>query len=373
MRMSRAALGSIPEICYSRTVNQHGEKTVLATTALHAASATPPTIHTVAQRAGVSKSTVSRYLQRSPHLTDEARDAIAKAIKELGYRPNGNARSMKDKRTHAVGVLVNDLRQPWFVEFLQGLGDALHRHELSPLVGDGRLDRRTDERLVNSFMDMRFDGLVLAGTMKVSETIIEAANRIPTVVGGSRLFDAPTTDLVVQDDNRVAQLAVNHLFELGHTSVAHVGSDTGVVFDARLGTYRDLMATRGLIERTELCDATEEGAYMAGLRLLDCAPEYRPTAIFAASDLIALGVMSAAAELGCRIPTDLSLVGVDNTYLARMRSINLTSVDIRAYDQGIMSGDTLARRIENPDRPATQQIVEPTLSVRRSTRSLSNA
>lgn len=327
-----------------------------------------PTIRTVAQLAGVSKSSVSRYLQRSPHLTDEARDSIAKAIKELDYRPNGNARSIRAKRTHSVGVLVNDLRQPWFVEFLQGLGDALHRHGLSPLVGDGRLDRRTDERLVNSFMDMRFDGLVLAGTMQVSDTIVEAANRIPTVVGGTRLFDASTIDLVVQDDNLVAQLAVNHLLELGHTSIAHVGSDAGVVFDARLSTYSSMMAARSLPTRIELCDSTEEGAYQAGLRLLDCRPEDRPTAVFAASDLIALGVMSAAAELGCRVPTDLSLVGVDNTHLAKMRSISLTSVDIRPYEQGRVCGDTLALRIEQPNRPATQHLVDPELCVRASTR-----
>ncbi|MCA0297213.1 MAG: LacI family transcriptional regulator [Actinobacteria bacterium] len=342
----------------------------MADTTLERAGGGAPTIRTVAQVAGVSKSSVSRYLQHSPHLTDEAREAIAKAIKELDYRPNANARSIRAKRTHSVGVLVNDLRQPWFVEFLQGLGDALHRHELSPLVGDGRLDRRTDERLVNSFMDMRFDGLVLAGTMQVSDTIVEAANRIPTVVGGTRLFDAPHIDLVVQDDDLVAQLAVDHLLELGHTAIAHVGSDAGVAFDARLARYSEMMTARGLPSSVELCDSTEEGAYQAGRRLLDRAPHERPTAIFAGSDLIALGVMSAAAELGCRVPADLSLVGVDNTHLAKMHSISLTSVDIQPYEQGRICGDTLALRIDDPDRPATEHLVEPGICVRKSTRSV---
>lgn len=100
--------------------------------------------------------------------------------------------------------------QGW-LNFLQGLGDALQCHGPYPLVADGRLDRRTYERLVNSFMDMRVGGLMLAGTMEVSDAIIEAANRIPTVMGGNRLFDSPTSDVVAQDDELVAQLALDHL------------------------------------------------------------------------------------------------------------------------------------------------------------------
>lgn len=332
-----------------------------------AAVGTTPTIRTVAELAGVSKSSVSRYLQHSPHLTAEAREAIARAIRELDYRPNANARSIKARRTYAVGVLVNDLRQPWFAEFLAGLGDSLHRHGLTALVGDGHLDRRTDERLVNSFMDMRFDGLVLAGTMTASATIVEAASRIPTVVGGTRLFAAPTTDLVVQDDEQVARLAVNHLLELRHRRIAYLGGRSGDVFEVRRAAYAELMAGSGLPGQVELCDPTEEGAYRAGLRLLDARPQDRPTAIFASSDLIALGVMSAAVGVGCSIPGELSVVGVDNTYLAGTKAIDLTSVDIRPQEQGRLCGDTLARRIEAPAEPATEQLVRPSLCVRGST------
>ncbi|MGI3782064.1 MAG: LacI family DNA-binding transcriptional regulator, partial [Janthinobacterium lividum] len=303
----------------------------------------------------------------SPHLTDQARQAIAHAIEELDYRPSAIARSIKAQRTYSVGVLVNDLRQPWFVEFLQGLGDALHRHGLYPLVADGRLDRRTDERLVNSFMDMRVDGLVLAGTMEASDAIVKAAGRIPTVLSGSRLFPSPTADLVAQDDTLVTRTALEHLRALGHDRITYVGGDSGVVFTLRGQAYSDMMKALGLTDHTELCDSTEEGGYRTGLQILDRPPEERPTAIYAASDLIALGIMSAAAELGQRIPDDISIVGVDNTHLAKMRSIQLTSVDILPYEQGRLSGETLNARITAPQRPATQQLIEPVIRVRRST------
>ena len=119
----------------------------------------------------------------------------------------------------------------------------------------------------------------------------------------------------------------------------------------------------GLTADIELCDTSEEGGFQAGLRLLDRPAAERPTAVFAASDLIALGVMSAAAELGHSIPTKISLVGVDDTHLVKMRSIWLTSVDLFPYEQGRLCGETIVTRVADPDRPATEQPIEPSLQI----------
>src|SRR5699024_12294054 len=103
--------------------------------------------------------------------------AVEAAMAELGYRPNAAAQSLGARRTRTVGVLVNDLQQPWFVDFLSGLGGRLAEHDLHAFVADGRLDRGLDDRLLNAFLDMRVAGLVLAGTMPVTDAIRDAARR----------------------------------------------------------------------------------------------------------------------------------------------------------------------------------------------------
>jgi DNA-binding LacI/PurR family transcriptional regulator len=172
-------------------------------------------------------------------------------------------------------------------------------------------------------------------------------------MGGNRL--SPTADLVAEDDKLVTRIALEHLRSLGHRRIAHVGGDNGVVFGLRRQAYSDMMRAHGVPTDIELCDTTEEGGYRAGLRVLDRPTPKRPTAIFAASDLIALGVMSAAADLNSSIPDNVSLIGVDNTS-RQMRSIQLTSVAILPYEQGRLCGETLPDRIANPNRPATGAI-----------------
>jgi DNA-binding LacI/PurR family transcriptional regulator len=324
-----------------------------------------PTIRSVAERAGVSKSLVSLVLRGSPSVSDEKRQAVLKAIKELGYRPNAAARILSERRTRVVGVLMDDLRNPWYVDCLDGLNSVLHAGGLTMLLGDGRLDRRADHRLLHTFMDMRVAGLVLVGTMPPSAAIIEAISRLPAVVVvGSRDFDLPHVDVSAQDDRLGAELAVRHLVELGHRGIAHVGGDQAAVSEIRRRAYEDTLEECGLGDEVavETCDLTEEGGYHAGIRLLSA--RRRPTAIFAINDVACVGVMSAAAELGLSVPRDLSLVGYDNTHLSRLRHLWLTSVDIASWDVGRHAAELLMQRIDEPTRDAVEYLATPTLVVR---------
>lgn len=325
------------------------------------------TLRAVAARAGVSKSLVSRVLQGSPHVSEERRQAVEAAIRELGYRPNATARSLSQRRTHAVGVLMHDLRQPWFVDFLEGLDRTLHANGLHPLVGDARVDRASNERLLEAFMEMRVDGLVLAGTLPPSTTVAEAAAWLPTVVAGNRDVELPRVDVVAQDDWSGARLALDHLASLGHRRIGHVAGSGGRVFELRRASYEAWMREHGLEDRVAVagCDTTEEGGYQAARRLLD-RRRGRPTALFVANDLPCLGVMAAARELGLQVPDDLAIVGFDNSVLARMRFVALTSVDIAPGRAGELAGTALVERIDDPTRPARHQLLTPTLEVRRS-------
>lgn len=330
----------------------------------------PPTIRSVAERAGVSKSLVSLVLRGSPQVSDAKRAAVLEAVRELDYRPNAAARSLVARRTHTVGVLLNDMRNPWFVELLDGLNSVLHAHGLRMLMADGRLNRHTGEDFTRTFAELRVDGLVAVGTLPDTGALAEAAGRLPTVVAGTHDPELPRVDTVANDDERGARLATEHLIGLGHRRIAHIMGQ-GSVGDLRRRGYEAAMRAHGLDDGMLMApsDATEEGGYRAAVRLLGgtgrrAGGAERPTAVFAFNDIAAVGVLSAAQELGLDVPRDLSLIGCDNTYLARIRHLWLTTVNNASYEVGRRAARCLLDRMDHPGRPAERQLVEPSLEVR---------
>lgn len=326
------------------------------------------TLRAVAAHAGVSKSVVSRVLQGSPHVSPERRRAVEDAIRELGYRPNRAARNLTRRSTQAVGVLVADLSQPWFADFLEGLNQALHTHHMHAFVGDARLDSARDEPLLQAFMEMRVDGLVLAGSMPRAAMFDEAVAWLPTVIAGSQDFVLPRADVVTQDDAAGIRLALDHLESLGHRRIAHLAGKGGRTFTIRREAYEAWMREHGLAEHVavEECDITEDGGYAAARRLLTRRGE-RPTAIVAVNDPVCAGAASAARELGMEVPADLSLVGFDNSQVARMRYLPLTTVDVAATAVGERTCAELLHRAADPTLDSREVLVQPTLVVRDST------
>ncbi|MFG2828593.1 LacI family DNA-binding transcriptional regulator [Streptomyces sp. NPDC048434] len=343
-----------------------------------------PTIRGVAERAGVSKSLVSLVLQGSPRVSDARRQAVLEAIEELGYRPNAAARSLVARRTHTVGVLLHDMRNPWFVEVLDGLNSLLQAHGLRMLMVDARLDRRAGQDFARTFQELRVDGIVVVGTLPDTEGLAEVAERLPTVIAGNHEPRLPRVDLVANDDERGARLATEHLIGLGHRRIAHIAGQ-GLVGELRRRGFEAAVRAHGLAASTvvESGDGTEEGGYRAAVRLLgpsrgtghhaaerptDERPTAeRPTAVFAFNDISGVGALSAAQELGLDVPADLSLVGYDNTYLARIRHLWLNSVNNASHEVGRRAARCLLDRMERPDAPAGQQLVAPELEIRGST------
>ncbi|MBA9002553.1 MULTISPECIES: LacI family DNA-binding transcriptional regulator [Thermomonospora] len=326
--------------------------------------ATPkPTIRNVAERAGVSKSLVSLVMRGSPHVSERRRQAVLKAARELGYRPNAVARSLVEGRTRLIGAIVADLHNPFFAEFLDGLQESLHGEGLRMLVGSGRWDPLFEAEAVEAFLEMRVDGLVLLSV--VPDSLREAAASVPVVVVGER--DVAGVDIVVDDDELGASLAVDHLVRLGHRRIAHIEGAPSTTARYRRAGYENAMRKHDLADQivVETGDFTEEGGYRAARSLLS-RPD-RPTAIFAPNDLVATGALSAADELGLGVPADVSIVGYDNTHLAAIRHISLTSVDQPRRDMGRIAAEMLCARIEDPSREARQNLVVPHLVVRSTT------
>lgn len=333
-----------------------------------------PTIRSVAERAGVSKSLVSLVLQGSPRVGDARRQAVLTAIEELGYRPNAVARSLVARRTHTVGVLLHDMRNPWFVDVLDGLNSLLQANGLRMLMIDARLDRRAGQDFARTFQELRVDGIVVVGTLPDTEGLAGVAARLPTVVAGNHEPRLPHVDLVANDDERGARLATEHLIGLGHRRIAHIAGQ-GTVGELRRRGFEAAVRAHGLTPSAvvESGDGTEEGGYRAAVRLLTPAhgtgrpAAERPTALFAFNDISGVGALSAAQELGLAVPADLSLVGYDNTYLARIRHLWLNSVNNTSHEVGRRAARCLLDRMERPDAPAGQQLVTPELEIRGST------
>jgi DNA-binding LacI/PurR family transcriptional regulator len=328
----------------------------------------PPTIRDVADRAGVSKSLVSLVLRGSDQVRPEKREAVLRAVRELGYRPNAAARSLSEQRTRTVGVLLNDLRNPWFADLLDGLNSLLHDNGLHMLLADARLNRRAGQDPAGPLLDLRVDGLVVVGTLPDPAALGAAAERIPVVVAGAREPVPSGVDVVAGDDEHGARLVTEHLIGLGHRRIAHIAG-YGAVGELRRRSFEAAMRAHGLGDQAvvEPSDMTEEGGYRATVRLLS-RPE-RPTALFAVNDIAAIGALSAAGELGLRVPRDVSVVGYDNTSIARLRHVWLTTVDNTSHELGRRAARCLLDRFEQPGGTGRTHLAVPSLEVRGTTAS----
>jgi DNA-binding LacI/PurR family transcriptional regulator len=320
----------------------------------------------VAAHAGVSKSVVSRVLQESSQVSPAKREAVTRAIEELGYRPNTVARSLTQRRTNIVGVLVHDLHQPWFVDALEGLAAGFAPTGLLPFIADGRLDRTLDERVLHSFMDLRLDGLILAGTIPETPLLVQVLDRIPSVVLGGRDIDRSTVDVVAQDDAAGTRAALDHLHVLGHRRIHHISGDVGRGFAIRREAYLEWMGLHGLgdVSRVLLEDPSEPGGYAAARILLRESPARRPTALFVSNDAAALGALAAARDSGVRVPQDLSVVGFDGTSVAAAQQVRLTTVDTSISTMARAATDLLISRIAEPGRDRSAVLTKPRVMVR---------
>ena len=195
------------------------------------------------------------------------------------------------------------------------------------LIGNSQWDPAFEDEAVEAFLELRVDGLVLLGIAPTSETLIEATAYTPTVVVGERDIDLDGVDIVVDDDQLGARLAIDHLVRTRPPAHrAHRGR--AVSRPAARATWWPCAGTRWRRTSWSRRDFTEEGGTDAALALLTRDP--RPTAIFAANDMVALGVLSPPTELGLRVPEDLSVVGYDNTHLSASGRISLTASTSRA-------------------------------------------
>ena len=335
-----------------------------------------PTIRDVAERAGVSKSLVSLVMRGEPLVREDKRQRVQRAADELGYRPNWAARSLSSVRSGAVGVLVADLRNPWSMDIVEAVGEVLQEAGLTTLLTSAVLPSSTGGRpqldvgVIGALRDLRVDGLLVVGSVPDPARLAEVVGEGPMVVVGARVDGLTSADVVRSDDTAGMQLVVDHLVERGHRQIAHLGGAGGTVAEERAAGYRAAMTRHGLADEIVVaaCDFSEDGGYAAAAALLDGGPRGRRqvTALAAVNDLAAVGAMSAAADAEVDLPVGLAVTGYDDTFLAEIRQISLTSVNPDSAGIGGLAARCLLERITVPDRPGFEHLVPPRLVIRAS-------
>lgn len=279
-------------------------------------------IEEVAKLAGVSTATVSRALSGRGHVSAAAKEKVEQAAATLGYVVSSNASSLASGRTRNVGVVIPFLNRWFFSSVLEGAQQALLRRgydlTLYNLSGDGAERRSVFEHFL---LRKRVDA-VIAVSLELTEPEVRRLHELgkPLVgVGGP----IPGVRTLTIDDTAVARLATEHLLGLGHRRIAHIGGDLEFDVDFHLPTNRRLgyeaaLRDAGIEPDPRLfapADFTIRGGYHAAKQLLG-APHDRPSAVFAASDEMAVGTILAARDLGLQVPRDVSVVGIDDHYLA---------------------------------------------------------
>jgi len=325
-----------------------------------------PTIDDVARHAGVSKSLVSLVVRGDRHVSPERRAAALRAVAELGYRPNAMAQGLVQKRTRIVGVLVSDLNNPFFADVIAGIQARARSNGYRVLMNTGDRIQQHEDEAIETLLQLRVDGLILGSPMMESAQVVKASKEVPVVVVG-RPARAASVDSVADDDAAGALAVVRHCVSLGHRRIAHVDGGEGAGALERRRGYEEAMRRLKLANDIAIGHGafTEAGGYQGARELLERRP--RPTAIFAANDLAAIGALNAIEEGGLRVPQDISLVGYDNTSLAGMRHLSLTTVHQPRHDIGQMAMDLLIERIRGVRSRSRRVVLAPTLVVRSTT------
>lgn len=308
-------------------------------------------IDEVARLAGVSTATVSRALSGRGHVSESARERVRVAAHELGYVVSSRASSLASGRTRNIGVVVPFLDRWFFSAVLSGVSSALMRQGYDITLYNITADRDVRSEVFDTFLRRQRVDAVIAVSIELDENetrqLLDLG--LPVIaIGGPN----PNLDTLTVDDVAVAQLATEHLIGLGHRDIGHIGANPEFDLDFHIPTNRRLGFEKALQKAgiplnpafLEPADFTVGGGYRAAKQLLG-RPGPRPTAVFAASDEMAIGAILAARDLGFRVPEDLSVVGIDGHELGAF--FQLTTVDQFPLGQGEHAADAVLAKLED--------------------------
>jgi len=334
------------------------------------------TMADIAKRAGVSTVTVSRALNDKPDISKETKAHILAIARELNYAPNVHARALATGDSKTLGLIVADSANPYYAKLVRGVEDTASAHGYGVILCNTSEDQERELRAHQMLLEKRVDGMLITSIQVGSVPLYRLVREDVPFVLLNRYLEDIETDYVINDNRLGAYEATAHLCQLGHRHIAHLtGSQQISSVRERLAGYRqaleecDIPFDPTLVIR---CGLFLEGAYQQAKAVVRTfSPP--PTAVFAYSDLLAIGVLKALREVGLKVPQDLALVSYDDIEFAAFVEPPLTTVAQSAYEIGQQGTEILLDKIQWPEEEEWELrrvVLQPELKVRASCGSL---
>jgi DNA-binding LacI/PurR family transcriptional regulator len=335
-------------------------------------------IKDVANWAGVSIATVSNVINHTKTVSPELTARVYAAIEALDYAVNPVGRGLKSNRTRQIGVIVPSFSQVFFPAVLQGIHESAMQHGYSVSVFESNSNMATEKEHIRFLQHSWIDGIILASyanrenisDREYIRTLAKMGNdkkSIPVVTLENALD--PALDAVIVDNCHAAETAVSHLLSLGHKKIAHIAAPLRLqIGQLRLSGYKKCLSGAGIPFSSRLVcegDYSPRSGYLCAQNLLKQGEAF--TALFAASDQMAIGAMRALLDAGLRIPKDIAVIGVDNNFPSTLVNPSLSSVDLPKHEMGRNAMELLIRRLDDPSAPIKTVTLDTRVIVRRST------
>lgn len=324
-----------------------------------------PTIVDIARKVGVSPSAVSMVLRDLPGVGAETRQKILSAAAELKYRPDSRAKNLRSASTHILGVLYS-LTSPFHADIVQWVYQSAEKHGFNVMLGGVGPDIPRGPA-VEALLEARCDGIILVGPELMDERMISLASQVPAVAIG-HMAPQPGVDLVQSSSSEGIALAVSHLVSLGHRKISHMSGGRSLAGIERCQAYEHSMHTHGLAANIDVVEGN--GTEVAGVRAAQIyLSRGLPDAIVAYNDSSAVGLIFELLRAGVSVPADVSITGYDDSYVASLPHIGMTSIAQRSPALAEAAVEAIAGRLKDqmPEAPQAVRILSPHLVVRTST------
>ncbi|HHU19232.1 MAG TPA: catabolite control protein A [Bacilli bacterium] len=325
------------------------------------------TIYDVAREANVSMATVSRVVNGNPNVKPATRKKVLKTIEELGYRPNAVARGLASKRTTTVGVIIPDISNMFFSELARGIDDIANMYKYNIILSNSDQNIDKEIKLINTMLEKQVDGIVYMGSRLTDEHLKEFKTSPVPIVLAATIEPTNAIPSVNIDYEEAGYEATKLLIDNGHTKLAFVtGLDETTANKAKhQGFVQALEEIEQTVDQTNVFRG--DLSYQSGLKAVESLFDQteKPTAIFAASDEIALGVIHGIQDLGLNVPADVEVIGFDNTRLAMMIRPTLSTVVQPVYDIGAVAMRLLTKYM-NKEEVEESNVILPHQIIKRS-------
>ena len=327
------------------------------------------TILDVAREAGVSRQTVSRAINNLGDVSPTTKARVLTAVKELGYQPNRLARSMVTRKTHTLGLVIADITNPFFPEVARGVQDVAKAHDYNVFLSNTDDDPAVELSALKLMANQAVDGVILFSHAAREKDVLTWADQFHPVVMINREMRHNNIDCIMVDNEAGAMLAIDHLYNLGHKKIGMLGRQTARESkELRRQGYTSGMAKNNLPVNSAWfarVEPTLDGGYHGACELLKAHPDL--TALFCYNDLIAVGAIRAANEMGLQVPKDFSIVGFDDIRLASMISPALTTISFDKYELGRLAATRFFTRLADPNSKIAAPHIPIKINIRAST------